>query len=192
VLAQAAADPGTLRIGLDASAAAMAEASRRAERRGPANALFLAAGVESLAGGPLVGIADLVTVTFPWGSLLRGVVGLDAIALAGIAAVIAPRGRVVVLASVTPADGVEGIETLDAAWEPRIRAAWAEAGIGLVSMRPATDTELAASGSSWARRLRSGSSSKGVRAGRAVWRLEGRRCGEGLSPSVTVRPRACT
>jgi hypothetical protein len=71
---------------------------------------------------------------------------------------------------------VEGIETLDAAWEPRIRAAWAEAGIGLVSMRPATDTELAASGSSWARRLRSGSSGKGAGA-RPVWRLEGDRCG---------------
>jgi len=54
----------------------MAEASRRADRRGPSNALFLAAGVETLPASPLTGSADLVTVMFPWGSLLRGVLGL--------------------------------------------------------------------------------------------------------------------
>jgi tRNA G46 methylase TrmB len=47
VLAAAAARPETLVIGLDASAAAMAEASRRAERRGALpNALFAAAAAE--------------------------------------------------------------------------------------------------------------------------------------------------
>jgi 16S rRNA (adenine(1408)-N(1))-methyltransferase len=173
VLARAAADPDTLAVGLDASAAAMAEASRRADRRGPANALFLAAGVESLAAGPLVGVADLVTVTFPWGSLLRGVVGLDPAATAGIAAVIAPGGRIVVLASVLPEDGVEGIDTLDATWEPPIRAAWAGAGLRLLSMHPATDSDVAAAGSSWARRLRSRSSATGAGGTRPVWRLEG-------------------
>ena len=47
VLAAAAARPDTLVIGLDADAAAMAEASRRAARRGAvSNALFAVAAAE--------------------------------------------------------------------------------------------------------------------------------------------------
>jgi 16S rRNA (adenine(1408)-N(1))-methyltransferase len=144
----------------------MAESSRRADRRGPANAIFLAAGAEALGDTVLAGEADLVTVTFPWGSLLRGVLGLDEAALAGVAALVAPGGRVEVLASVIPADGVDGIAMLDASCEPKIRRAWAtEAGLELVSMRPASPADVAASGSSWARRLRS------ERNARPVWRL---------------------
>jgi 16S rRNA (adenine(1408)-N(1))-methyltransferase len=151
VLARAAVDPGTLGIGLDASAAAMAEASRRAERRGPANALFLAAGVESLAGGPLVGIADLVTVTFPWGSLLRGVLGRDDAVLAGVAALLAPGATARVLLSVVARDGVPAIPSPD-----RLAAAYAPHGVRLLDARPATPEEVAASGSSWAKRLKAG------------------------------------
>ena len=67
VLRRAAAEPSALVIGIDAAASAMAEASRRADRRGPTNALFLAAGVEALSASPLAGRADLVTVTVPVG-----------------------------------------------------------------------------------------------------------------------------
>ena len=166
MLARARAEPGALVLGVDASAAAMAESSRRAARRGPTNALFLAAGAEALGDTVLAGRADLVTVMFPWGSLLRGVLGLDEAALAGIAALVAAGGRVEVLASVIPSDGVDGIATLDAAGEPEILKAWARAGLDLVSMRPATSAEIAGSGSSWARRLRS------ERNARPVWRLD--------------------
>jgi 16S rRNA (adenine(1408)-N(1))-methyltransferase len=166
VLARAAAEPASLVLGVDAAAAAMAEASRRAARRGPANALFLVAGAETLAETILAGRMDLVTVTFPWGSLLRGVVGLEAQALSGVAALVAPGGRIEGLVSVVPSDGVDGIATLDAGREPAMCQAWAAAGVDLVSMRPATTAEIAASRSSWARRLRS------ERASRPVWRLE--------------------
>lgn len=166
VLDRARAEPCALVIGVDAAAAAMSESSRRAARRGPANAVFLATGAEALAGSPLAARADLVTVTFPWGSLLRGVLGLDEAALAGVAAVVAPGGRLEVLASVVPSDRVEGIATLDACREHEIRRAWAEAGVHLVAMRPATAAEIAASGSAWARRLRAD------RADRPVWRLD--------------------
>ena len=166
VLARARAEPRSLVLGVDAAAAAMNETSRRASRRGPPNVLFLAAGAESLAGTVLAGTVDLVTVTFPWGSLLRGVLGLDAAALAGVAALVAPGGRVEVLASVVPLDGVEGIASLDATCEPEIRRAWSPLGFHLVSMRPATTADIAASGSSWARRLRA------TRDARVVWRLE--------------------
>lgn len=166
VLARARSEPGTLVIGIDAATTAMAEASRRAERARLANAVFLVAGVESLSVSPLAAAADLVTVTFPWGSLLRGALGLDTAALAGITAVAAPDARVVALTSVMPSDGIEGIASLGPDAAPTIARAWADAGIRLASMRPATPSEVAASGSSWARRLGDE---------RPVWRLEGER-----------------
>jgi len=164
VLARAADDPAALVIGVDATAASMAEASRRADRRGPRNALFLAAGAEALPLSPLTGTADLVTVTFPWGSLLRGVVGLDERALRGVASVARSGASVEVLASVMPSDRVPGIELLDASCRPAIEAGWASAGLELRSLREATPADLDAAASSWARRLG---------ADRPAWRLEG-------------------
>ena len=169
VLERAAREPSALVLGVDASAAAMVESSRRAARRGPSNALFFAVGAERLAESPFAGRADLVTVTFPWGSLLRGVLGLDRAALAGVAALLRPDGRLQVLASVVPSDGVAGLECLDAPATPAVPAAWHAAGLELVDFRPATPAEIAGSGSSWARRLRAN------REARPVWLLEGRR-----------------
>lgn len=167
MLARARAEPTALVVGIDAAAATMTEASRRAARRGPANAIFLAAGAETLADTVLVGRMDIVTVSFRWGSLLRGVLGLDHAALAGVAALAAPGGRLEIFASVTAADRIEGITALDAAWERSIRRAWADAGLDLVAMRLATAGEVLASGSSWARRLHAA-----TREARPVWRLD--------------------
>ena len=166
VLARARAEPESLVLGVDAAATAMAEASGRAARRGPVNAVFLATGAELLADTPLTGRVDLVTVTFPWGSLLRGVLGLDADALAGVAALIAPGGRIEILASVVPSDRIEGISSLHPSWEPAIRRAWCDVGLELASMRLATNDEVVASRSSWARRLGSAGDA------RPVWRLD--------------------
>jgi 16S rRNA (adenine(1408)-N(1))-methyltransferase len=167
VLARARAEPASLVVGVDASATAMAESSRRGHRRGPANARFFVASAETLADTVLAGRADLVTVAFPWGSLLRGVVGLDQVALGGAAALVASGGGFDVLASVVPSDRIDGIASLDASCEPEIRRAWAAVGLQLVSMRLASTAEIAASGSSWARRLAA------TRDTRPVWRLEG-------------------
>jgi 16S rRNA (adenine(1408)-N(1))-methyltransferase len=166
VLARVRAEPGSLVLGVDAASTAMAEASGRAARRGPTNAMFLAAGAETLADTPLAGGMDLVTVRFPWGSLLRGVLGADGCALAGIAALPAPGGRVEILASVVPSDRIDGISTLDVSQEEATYRAWAAVGIDLVSMRLATNDEIAASRSSWARRLGTAGDT------RPVWRLE--------------------
>ncbi|HET9083481.1 MAG TPA: class I SAM-dependent methyltransferase [Candidatus Limnocylindrales bacterium] len=168
VLARAAEEPRAVVIGVDAAAASMSEASRRADRRGPRNVLFLAAGVETLPGSPLAGTADLVTVAFPWGSLLRGVLGLDQSALCGLASVARPGAHFELLVSVVPADGIAGIERLDASSRPAIEGAWASAGIKLISMREATSADVAATSSSWARRLGPD---------RPVWRLDGVRSG---------------
>ena len=168
VLRRATAEPRSLVIGVDAAAAATADASRRADRRRIPNALFLAAGAEALPGSPIASRADLVTVTMPWGSLLRGILGLDegAAALTGVAATLRPGGTLDVLVSVTPTDRVDGLSELTATHEPVVAAAWAAAGLELESMRLATRAEVAATGSSWGRRLGDA---------RTVWRLTGRR-----------------
>lgn len=166
---RAAAEPDALVIGIDAAASAMAESSRRASRDGTTNAVFLAAGAESLSCVPwLAGSVDRVTVSFPWGSLLRGTLGLDdGEVLRGVGAVLRAGGAVEVLASVVPSDRVEGMDVLDATAEPAIRDAWAAAGLELLAMCPAMRDDVVASRSSWARRLGAG------HADRPVWRLAG-------------------
>jgi 16S rRNA (adenine(1408)-N(1))-methyltransferase len=167
-LSVAAADPRALVIGIDADAASMAEASRRAARPerkgGRPNALFLAGGVEAL--DPVLdGCADPVTVTLPWGSLLRGALGIDNVAAAAIAILPKRGGRVEMLLSVTPRDGIPGLPCLDGEAIARVAARHAELGLCLVEARPATAAELRATPSTWAKRLLAGGND------RDVWRL---------------------
>jgi len=168
VVAAARSDPTALVIGVDANGAAMAEASRRAARSLPRgglpNALFVVAAVESPP-AELRWRASLVTVSFPWGSLLRGVVGTDDRAAAGLASFVAPDGTIDALVSVTPRDGVDGVASLDGAALDRLAAAHRLSGLELVSAVPASSADVRASGSTWGRRL--------LEAGtdRPVWRL---------------------
>jgi 16S rRNA (adenine(1408)-N(1))-methyltransferase len=152
VLAKAAREPDTLAIGLDASAAAMADSSRRASRGRTAlpNALFAVAAAERPPEA-LHGLAGSLTVNFPWGSLLRGVVGEDDAVLAGMARLMAAGAETTVLLSVTPRDGRPPVPP-----EASLAEAYARNGLQLVEMRPATPDEVAASGSTWAKRLRAG------------------------------------
>jgi len=80
------------------------------------------------------------------------VLGLDSDVLAGIAALRAPGAEIRALVSVVERDGVPGLPD-----ERRLAAAYAEHGLRLVELRPATGAEVAASGSTWAKRLRAGS-----------------------------------
>lgn len=90
-----------------------------------------------------------MTVNFPWGSLLRGVLGHDEAVLAGIAALLAPGAIATVLFSVVARDGVPALRE-------DVAVVYARAGLALVESRAATATEIASSGSSWAKRLRAG------------------------------------
>lgn len=151
MLAAAAARPDTLVVGIDANASGMADASRRAARRGALpNALFAVAAAEQPPPA-LHARADELTITFPWGSLLRGVLGAEDRVLAGVAALLAPGATARVLVSVVPRDGVPPIPAAE-----RLAAAYAPHGLALVEARAATPAEVAASGSSWAKRLRAG------------------------------------
>jgi 16S rRNA (adenine(1408)-N(1))-methyltransferase len=90
-------------------------------------------------------------VHFAWGSLLRGVLGGDDTVLAGVAGLMAPGAAGTALLSVVPRDGVPPVPAPEA-----LATAYAGAGLRLVETRPATTGEVAAAGSSWAKRLRAG------------------------------------
>ena len=166
VLAAGTREPQVLVVGLDAVAQPMATASRRAARAeargGLANVVFVVAGVEAPP-VELVGRANLVTVRFPWGSLLRGVLGLDRRAQAGLSSLVGPGGAIEALVSIEPRDGRDDLAR--ALRNGQLAESWASSGFALDEIRPARPSEVAASGSSWARRLRA-TSADGRRATR--------------------------
>jgi 16S rRNA (adenine(1408)-N(1))-methyltransferase len=166
VLARARREPDALVIGIDASAAAMTESSLRAARResrgGLPNALYVVAAAECPP-RELLGLADEVTILFPWGSLLRGVLAIDDVAALGIAGLLRPGGRVEAFVSVTERDAVD-MPPLRVADGELLARRWARHGLDLVAFEPATSAEITATGSTWARRLRAGRE-------RPVWRI---------------------
>jgi 16S rRNA (adenine(1408)-N(1))-methyltransferase len=138
----------------------MAKASRRAARNpkkgGLPNALFVAAGVEVLP-HELAGLADLVTVRFPWGSLLRGALGLDEGAAIAIARLVSPLGALEMTVSITDRDAVGDGRPAGPFGQPdveRIRETYADLGFRLCDVRSLDRADLRAIDSSWAQRLR--------------------------------------
>ena len=165
-MARARHEPDALVIGIDASAAAMTQSSLRAarpERRGGLpNALFVVAAAECPP-PELLGLADEVTILFPWGSLLRGTLALDEAAAAGVAAFLRPGGRVEAFLSITEHDAL-AVPPLQTADGEHLAKRWAGLGLDLLAFEPATSAEIDVTASTWARRLRAGRD-------RPVWRL---------------------
>ena len=162
VLATAAAEPTSLVIGLDAAAASMAESSRRAARARLSNALFVVAAAESIP-AELCAIAQRVSVRLPWGSLLRGCVGIDAAVTVGIASLVAPGGELDLLLAPIARDGLAGVPTEPGDVVRATAGAFGAFGFALIEGRAATSGELAASRSTWAKRLLSGGGAAGAR-----------------------------
>jgi 16S rRNA (adenine(1408)-N(1))-methyltransferase len=132
----------------------MAPAARQANRRRLRNLLLVAARAEELP-PELDGLADDVRVHFPWGSLLRGLLLVDAGIAAGLARVTRPGGTITAVLSVTDRERGLGLPALDGAGGA-LAAGYPEHGLTLVEWRPATGPEIAATRSSWARRLGAG------------------------------------
>jgi 16S rRNA (adenine(1408)-N(1))-methyltransferase len=165
VLATATREPDTLAIGIDADAASMAEASRKAMRAAKRGclprALFVVAAAEALP-VELDARADLLAVQFPWGSLLRGLLDGDPAIVSGIARVAKPGAVVTLLLSVTDRDRIGGRTSLDDATFAPLESRYAAHGLLVREARPATAEQLARSHSTWAKRLGAGSN-------RPVW-----------------------
>jgi 16S rRNA (adenine(1408)-N(1))-methyltransferase len=159
VLATAAAQPDRLVVGVDANAAGMATASRRAAARpargGLPNALFVVAAAEALP-AELDGVADLVTVHFPWGSLLRGLLGADPATMTGLTRVLRPGASLQLLVSSTDRDHSAGVPPIQAATLHALAESYAAWGLAVTELRLATVADVAAAHSTWAKRLGAG------------------------------------
>jgi hypothetical protein len=117
-----------------------------------------------------------VTITLPWGSLLRGVVGQDRPVAAGLARIARPGADIVALLAPADRDApAASVSLASAADRATIVAAWETAGAELVSLRPATPEEIAATGSTWTKRLGLTRPEGPTTADRSTWRLELRR-----------------
>ncbi|MFL5675271.1 MAG: hypothetical protein ACJ779_09710 [Chloroflexota bacterium] len=174
-LVVAASNPDTLVLAIDADARSMADASRRAARKasrgGLANLLFLAEGVERLPTA-FDGLADVVTVLFPWGSLLRGALALDPDVSASIARLVAPGGTLELVVSVVERDrsaiggaGAFGADDLEVT-----SRTFMTVGLDVLEVCRLSSADIRATGSTWARRLH-------VDPDRPVWRVVLRRGG---------------
>ena len=148
----------------------MAESSARAARPlakgGQPNAIFVAAAAEAMP-PELLGLADRVTVRFPWASLLRGCLGRDAAVTAGIASLVA-RGSLELLLALATRDRLEDLPTEPTAVIEAAGRAFEPHGFGVVEARQASTDEIRASGSSWAKRLLGGNRKVGGTLDRAV------------------------
>jgi SAM-dependent methyltransferase len=158
-------------VGLDANAAVLYDGFRRAQKAKLSNALFVVASAESLP-DELGGCADEVRIQFPWGSLLASILRADRAVLSGVARLLRPGGTLCVLLSVVERDRVDGMERLDDRRAREVARRMAAAGGDLVLglCRQATAEDLAASHSTWAKRLR-------VSRSRPAWLVRYRKTG---------------
>jgi 16S rRNA (adenine(1408)-N(1))-methyltransferase len=116
-------------------------------------------------------MADRVTVTLPWGSLLRAVALPDLTLLANIRAVIRPGGRLDVVYAIDAVRDAAALRALglDAAQDGPSAATcegYAAAGLRVDAARELAREDIAALGTTWARKLAAAPS------GRRAWRIE--------------------
>jgi hypothetical protein len=109
------------------------------------NAALIATPVEQCA---LPALAHEITVSFPWGTLLDGMLGANAEVLAALAATARPDATLRVLVSLVERDGRGALP--EAEW---LAAAYGEAGLRSLAIAPATREDVDAADSSWGKRL---------------------------------------
>jgi 16S rRNA (adenine(1408)-N(1))-methyltransferase len=156
----------------------MAEVSRRAAakpaRGGVGNTLFVQASLEGLPGA-LAGLADAITVNYPWSSLLRAVARPDAALLANLAGLAKPGATLDILINMQPLRDTDYAVRLDLADAALIRdvgslkAGYARAGWIVRAIEDVTGTLVRTT--RWGSQLH--------HAKREVWRLRAVRSGGG-------------
>jgi 16S rRNA (adenine(1408)-N(1))-methyltransferase len=149
VLSRARTEPTTFAIAIDASPDALAAGSWRARRASLANVAFLVEGAERLPPA-LDRVADEITVHFPWGSLLRGLVDGSDRVIGPIANLMKANAELRVLLSSVDRDG---FRELTPSHVVSRRDAYREHGLRLVDAGWASAATVAESRSAWAKRL---------------------------------------
>jgi 16S rRNA (adenine(1408)-N(1))-methyltransferase len=155
-------DPSRYFIAIDPDADALSESAYRASRKpargGVDNAAFVIAAVERLP-PELGGIAALIRINFPWGSLLRALLQPDATVLRSIAGLAAPSGAFEIVLSYHPEHDTSAFigDPLPALTSEYIESvlvpAYHGAGLEVTEHRRLTQDEALAIPSSWGRRL---------------------------------------
>lgn len=140
------AHPERLVIGIDACREGLWNVSRRAAP----NALFVIANAEALP-AELSGVASLVTINFPWGSLLSGLLRAGAPVLNQLASITRPEGRVEIRLNGGALNEAGCRSLRDGA--ARVRRALAETGFDVAAPTPLSAEDLRACPSTWAKRL---------------------------------------
>jgi 16S rRNA (adenine(1408)-N(1))-methyltransferase len=101
-------------------------------------------------------VADLVTVHFPWGSLLRGLLGAEPATMAGLTRVMGPGATLSMLLSSTVRDRGTGVEPIGEQTLQDLAGSYAAWGLAVTTARPATSADVAAARSTWGKRLGAG------------------------------------
>jgi 16S rRNA (adenine(1408)-N(1))-methyltransferase len=117
--------------------------------------VFVVAAAEALP-PELDGVADLVTIHFPWGSLLRGLLGAEPAVMTGLTRVMRPGATVSMLLSSTARDRRVGAEPIREQTLHELAGSYAAWGLAVTQVRPATAADVAAARSSWGKRLGAG------------------------------------
>jgi 16S rRNA (adenine(1408)-N(1))-methyltransferase len=154
--------PAWLVVGVDPSADAMAEVSRRAARKpargGLENVLFVVGTGEALP-AELDGLCDEVLAILPWGRLMRDLLLGEPETLAGIARIAAPGAGIRLILNTeifekpVPLDVRELPEATPEYAREQLVPRYAEHGIALEELRYLTQDEVRALHSTWSRRL---------------------------------------
>jgi 16S rRNA (adenine(1408)-N(1))-methyltransferase len=158
VLHRAVADRGTFAIAIDANPDALTHGAWRAKRARLANTAFLVEGVERVP-PQLARLADEVTVHFPWGSLLRGLVDGSSSVVAPLAGLMRAGAELRVLVSLIDRDGSAGVTP--SVIESR-SAIYAAHGLHVIGVEWASSAAVVESRSAWAKRLAVGRSRPAV------------------------------
>jgi 16S rRNA (adenine(1408)-N(1))-methyltransferase len=145
VQAMAEAQPKSFVIGVDACRENLVAISRNA----PKNALFVIANAESLP-TELNNVANHLTINFPWGSLLEGLLSNEQSLMNGLLRVMKAKARIEVrLNSSALAQASWSLE----AGAEMVQAVLLDSGFSMQSPRLMLSEELASVPTSWSKRL---------------------------------------
>ena len=150
----AQAHPNVFVIGIDACRENLAETSRRTS----ANTLYVIANAEALP-SELDGLAAHITINFPWGSLLQGLLVEDAGLIAGLRMLARPEATIDVR--------LNGGALAEAGWEleagaERVQAVLSVNGFTMRASRAMMMSELKVFPTTWAKRIAYGRDPRAV------------------------------
>lgn len=163
----ARSDPSMLAIALDPSIDRLRVGARTALRQKIANVLFVVVRIED-APRELDGAADEATISFPWGSLLRGIVRADSDVVGPLSRMTRAGAPIDVTLSVEARDSASGVSEAELSRLAEQATRFAAMGLALERCALLPTANGAALNTSWGKRLDRD---------RRVYRVRLRRCG---------------